>query len=92
MHTATLVNTKDDGDVIQTTYELSKPFSYKRWNGERAKTEYVVISHSSFGGANETAVFPGTLEGNLKSHTELFVATPMCDDRDALGALGYSVA
>lgn len=90
MATATFIRLKAKGDVTQTTYELSEPITYKRWNGEERKTTHVVVSHAKYSGVDETAVFPGTEDGIIVSYNDLFMSAPMCDDETALSALGFT--
>ena len=87
MTTATPLMTHVDGDVTQTTYELSEPITYKRWHGERFKTMHVIVSHARYNGTTETAVFPGSPEGKVMSYIDLFMSAPACDDVTALKAL-----
>lgn len=82
--------THDDGDVIQTSFELSEPVTYTRWTGERRKTKHVIVSHSRLLGANETAIFPGTMDGKIASYADLYTTHPMTDNVTALTALGLS--
>lgn len=91
MATATFLSTHTKDDVTQATYELSEPISYKRWNGKKVKTKHVVVSHTRLYGENETAVFPSTEDGKIKTYSDLFTSVPICDDATALSALGFTL-
>lgn len=65
MPTATPLLTRVSGDITQTAYELSEPVPYKCWTGETSQTRYVVVSHVRSENTDETAVFPGSREGDI---------------------------
>ena len=90
MTTATPLMTHTKDDVVQTTYELSELVSYTRWTGERRKTKYIIVSHSRQLGANETAIFPGTVDGEILSYADLYMRHPMTDNVSALTAIGLT--
>ena len=90
MITATPRETRTKGDVTQTTYELSEPINYTRWNGDKRKTRVIIVSHARYNGETETAVFPGTLSGEVMTYTDLYMTSPACDNVTALEALGLT--
>lgn len=90
MNTATPLMTNILDDVTQTTYELSEPVPYTRWNGVERMTWHVIVSHTQLLGANETAVFPGNEEGKIISYGDPYILFPMCDDETALTAIGLT--
>lgn len=91
MATATPFKTRASGDVTQTAYELSERITYKRWTGKKYQTRYIVVSHTRYNGSTETAVFPSARNGEVTAYTDLFMASPACDDETALSALGFTL-
>ena len=88
--TATPLMTHVNDGVTQTTYELSEPVPYTRWTGEKRKTSVIVVSHARYDEIDETAVFPGTMDGKIMSYMDLFMTAPACDNVLALTALGLT--
>lgn len=90
MNTATPLRTRALDGVTQTTYEVSEPITYTRLTGETYQTSYIVVSHARYDEIDETAVFPGTMDGKITSYDDLFMTAPACDDETALTALGLT--
>ena len=90
MNTATPLFTRSESGATQTFYEVSHPLPYTRLTGETYQTSYIVVSHARYDEIDETAVFPGTMDGKITSYDDLFMTSPACDDETALTALGLT--